>query len=69
MSENHSGLSNNIIKCWKWNVNKILNVQENKKYAILILNCRITQKKDIIKRFWNEGKSLLNLNFVVLLLI
>ncbi|XP_032512977.2 thiamin pyrophosphokinase 1 isoform X2 [Danaus plexippus] len=55
VSENHSGLSNNIIKCWKWNVNKILNVQENKKYAILILNCRITQKKDIIKQFWNEA--------------
>nr|XP_026496681.1 thiamin pyrophosphokinase 1 isoform X1 [Vanessa tameamea] len=47
--------ASSVTKCWKWNINEFSNNQANHKYAVLILNRKISQKQEFIKKIWNNA--------------
>ncbi|VVC96312.1 unnamed protein product [Leptidea sinapis] len=46
-----------VIKCWQWDITTICDSEKRSRYkfAIVILNRPISQKKDFVKSLWNDG--------------
>lgn len=47
--------TNNVVKCWKWDVYEFIRNQLDTKYAVLVLNRSISQNQDFIRGFWNNA--------------
>lgn len=54
----HCGPNCNLVKCWKWDVSRIITrqLQSQAKYAVIILNRPISQNQEFITSLWNNAK-------------
>ncbi|XP_050670154.1 thiamin pyrophosphokinase 1 isoform X2 [Leptidea sinapis] len=53
-----------VIKCWQWDITTICDSEKRSRYkfAIVILNRPISQKKDFVKSLWNDALVKMTVN-------